>query len=61
MKHIIILLSIIVLCGCSSEPLTPEEVIREYTELMSNGDCEEAKILCTGDTKQPYISNVHIC
>lgn len=32
--------------ACSSQPNSPEDVIRKFTENLRSGDCEEAKELC---------------
>lgn len=55
--------------GCGSQPDSPEDVIRKFTENLRNGNCEEAKELCAeiaADYTQasidagcePYVSEV---
>lgn len=48
--HNLYLLSILfaLLASCSRKPVTPEEVVKEYEYLMSQGDCENAMKLTTG-------------
>ena len=46
-KHILSF-SILFLIGCNSYPETPEDVVEQYIEQLSTGECEGAKEMCYG-------------